>query len=79
VAEQITGVARERLPAALAEFDVGGLVRRKVADYPPDKLEKLVLSVAEQHLRTIEIFGAAIGFLLGLAQAVALYVFSIKF
>jgi uncharacterized membrane protein YheB (UPF0754 family) len=71
VAEQITALARERLPSALAEFDIGGIVRRKVADYPPDKLEKLVLSVAEQHLRTIEIFGAAIGFVLGIFQVIA--------
>src|SRR6185436_6877280 len=41
--EKITAAARERLPTAIAEFDVGGLVRRKVSDYPIDKLEDLVL------------------------------------
>jgi uncharacterized membrane protein YheB (UPF0754 family) len=77
ISEQITGVARERLPAALSEFDIGGIVRRKVADYPPEKLEKLVLSIAEQHLRTIEFFGAAIGLILGIGQVIiALFVFS---
>ena len=77
IAGQINAVARERLPSALAEFDIGGIVRRKVADYPPEKLEKLVLSVAEQHLRTIEIFGALIGLILGVGQVlVALFVFS---
>ena len=36
----------ERLPVAIAEFDVGG--RRKVSDYPIEILEELVLSVAQQ-------------------------------
>ncbi len=68
--ERITAAARERLPVAIAEFDVGGLVRKKVSDYPIEKLEELVLSVARQHLKTIEIFGGVIGFVLGIGQAI---------
>jgi uncharacterized membrane protein YheB (UPF0754 family) len=68
--ERITTAARERLPAAIAEFDIGGIVRRKVSDYPIPKLEELVLSVAQQHLKTIELFGAVIGLMIGLLQAV---------
>jgi len=68
--ERITASARERLPTAIAEFDVGGLVRKKVSDYPIEKLEALVLSVAQRHLKTIEIFGAVIGFFIGVAQAI---------
>ena len=68
--EKITLAARERLPVAIAEFDVGGLVRKKVSDYPVAKLEELVLSVAQQHLKTIELFGAIIGFFIGVAQAI---------
>ncbi|HXQ73500.1 MAG TPA: DUF445 family protein [Pyrinomonadaceae bacterium] len=68
--ERITVAARERLPVAIAEFDVGGLVRKKVSDYPIEKLEELVLSVAQQHLKTIELFGAIIGFFIGVAQAI---------
>jgi uncharacterized membrane protein YheB (UPF0754 family) len=67
--ERITTAARERLPAAIAEFDVGGLVRNKVSDYPTEKLEELVLSVASHHLKTIELFGAVIGFVIGVGQA----------
>jgi uncharacterized membrane protein YheB (UPF0754 family) len=55
---------------AIAEFDVGGLVRKKVSDYPIEKLEALVLSVAQHHLKTIELFGAIIGFFIGVGQAV---------
>ena len=68
--ERITVAARERLPVAIAEFDVGGLVRKKVSDYPIEKLEELVLSVAQQHLKTIELFGAIIGFFIGVGQAI---------
>jgi uncharacterized membrane protein YheB (UPF0754 family) len=68
--ERITLAARERLPVTIAEFDVGGLVRKKVSDYPLEKLEDLVLSVAQQHLKTIELFGAIIGFFIGVAQAI---------
>jgi uncharacterized membrane protein YheB (UPF0754 family) len=68
--EKITNAARKRLPAAIAEFDVGGLVRNKVSAYPLDKLEALILSVAGHHLKTIEFFGAAIGFVIGVGQAI---------
>jgi uncharacterized membrane protein YheB (UPF0754 family) len=74
--ERITNAARERLPAAIAEFDIGGIVRQKVAGYPVEKLEALVLSVAQQHLKTIELFGAVIGFAVGVAQAVYFWYFS---
>lgn len=72
--ERITLVARERLPVAIAEFDVGGLVRKKVSDYPMAKLEELVLSVAQQHLKTIELFGAVIGFFIGVGQAIYFWI-----
>jgi len=68
--ERITVAARERLPVAIAEFDVGGLVRKKVSDYPIEKLEELVLSVAQHHLKTIELFGAIIGFFIGVGQVI---------
>ncbi len=67
---RITAAARERLPHAIAEFDIGGIVRNKVSEYPVEKLEALVLSVAQQHLKTIELFGAVLGFILGVGQAI---------
>lgn len=68
--ERITLAARERLPVAIKEFDIGQIVRTKVSNYPVEKLETLVLSVAQQHLRKIELFGAVIGLFLGLTQAI---------
>jgi uncharacterized membrane protein YheB (UPF0754 family) len=61
------------LPTAIAEFDVGGLARKKVSEYPIAKLEELVLSVAGQHLKTIELFGAIIGFIIGIGQALYIW------
>jgi len=79
LAERIEAAARERLPAAIAEFDIGGIVREKVSGYPITKLEDLVLSVAKQHLRTIELFGLLIGFFIGVVQAALLYFHIIGF
>ena len=36
----------------------------------PKDLKELVLSVAQHHLKTIELFGAIIGFLIGVGQAI---------
>jgi uncharacterized membrane protein YheB (UPF0754 family) len=74
--ERITQAARERLPSAIAEFNIGGIVRRKVSDYPLEKLEELVLSVAQQHLKTIELFGAVIGLMIGVFQALYILFFN---
>ncbi len=67
--ETIIVAARQKLPEAIKEFDIGGVVKDKVNNYPAEKLEALVLSVAKEHLRTIELFGAFLGLILGLGQA----------
>jgi uncharacterized membrane protein YheB (UPF0754 family) len=71
----IAGV-HAKLPDAIAEFDVAGMVRDKIQNYPPEKLEALVLSVAKEHLRTIELFGALFGFVIGVVQAVQFYFYA---
>jgi uncharacterized membrane protein YheB (UPF0754 family) len=76
--ERINTAARERLPAAIAEFDIGGIVRKKISDYPMQKLETLVLSVAAQHLKTIEMFGAVIGLVIGIFQALYFWYFATR-
>jgi len=67
-----------KLPDAIKEFDVGGVVREKIENYPAEKLESLVLSVAKEHLRVIETFGALFGFFIGVAQAVQFYLYANK-
>jgi len=65
-----------KLPDAIREFDIGGVVREKIRAYPAEKLESLVMSVAKEHLRTIELFGALFGFLIGVVQAVQFYFYA---
>jgi uncharacterized membrane protein YheB (UPF0754 family) len=73
LAEAIIAAIREKLPEAIKEFDVGGVVREKINAYPIEKLESLVLSVAKDHLRKIELFGAILGLFLGIGQALVVY------
>lgn len=75
--ETILDAAKEKLPEAIKEFDVGGVVREKVNNYPVEKLESLILSVAKEHLRTIELFGAGFGAVIGVVQILfKLFVFT---
>jgi uncharacterized membrane protein YheB (UPF0754 family) len=74
-AETIIAAIREKLPDAIREFDVGSVVREKINAYPIEKLEALVLSVAKDHLRKIELFGAVLGFILGVGQGFWFYFF----
>jgi uncharacterized membrane protein YheB (UPF0754 family) len=67
-----------KLPDAIKEFDVGSVVREKIENYPAEKLESLVMSVAKEHLRVIEVFGALFGFMIGVAQAVQFYFYAHK-
>jgi uncharacterized membrane protein YheB (UPF0754 family) len=74
--ETILAAAREKLPEAIREFDIGNVVREKVNNYPAEKLEALVMSVAKEHLRTIELFGALFGLIIGIAQSIQFYFFA---
>ena len=74
--DAIIAAVHTKLPEAVAEFDVAGLVREKIRNYPPEKLESLVMSVAKEHLRTIELFGALFGFFIGILQAIQFYIYA---
>lgn len=75
VTDALISAISSKLPDAIRDFDVGRVVREKVEAYPVDKLEMLVLSVAREHLRKIELFGALFGFLIGLLQAIQFYIY----
>ncbi len=76
--ETIISAAKEKLPEAIREFNIGGVVREKINLYPVEKLESLVLSVAKEHLRTIELFGALFGLIIGIVQVIVSYYFFVK-
>ncbi len=76
--ETILLAAKEKLPQVIQEFGIGGVVRDKINNYPAEKLENLVLSIAKEHLRTIELFGAFFGFVIGIVQAILSYYVFVK-
>ncbi|MBA2380044.1 MAG: DUF445 family protein [Blastocatellia bacterium] len=76
LADVIITAIREKLPDAIEEFNVGNVVKEKIMNFPNEKLEDLVLSVAKEHLRLIELFGAIFGFFIGISQAIPVYLFS---
>jgi uncharacterized membrane protein YheB (UPF0754 family) len=63
----------ERLERAVEDgLDVQQLVRDKVAAFPVEKLESLVLEVAARELRAIEWLGGLLGLLIGVLQVLVL-------
>ncbi len=60
----------DRVESAIEEgLDIQELVREKVAAFPVEKLESLVLGVASRELRAIEALGLVLGAIIGVAQA----------
>lgn len=63
-----------QLEQAIEEgLDVHELVREKVAAFPVEKLESLILRIAARELRSIEILGGVLGIIIGLGQVALLY------
>jgi len=78
ITETIIVAAKEKLPQVIQEFNIGEVVREKINNYPVEKLESLVMSVAKEHLRTIELFGALFGLVIGVVQSALSYWFFAK-
>ena len=63
-----------RIEQALEEgLDVQAIVTEKVAGFPVEKLESLVLQLAAKELRAIEILGGVLGVIIGLGQVALLH------
>lgn len=59
----------ERLEEAVQKgIDVKALVEEKVAGFPVEKLESIVLQVARRELRAIEFLGGVLGVVIGVLQ-----------
>jgi uncharacterized membrane protein YheB (UPF0754 family) len=69
-ASQMVAAATENLRGRIKQdLHVGELVFEKVMALDLDQLEKMVLSISGQELRYIEVFGALLGFVIGVIQA----------
>ena len=49
-------------------FNVEQIIKDKVAQLPPEKLEDLIMMLLKKEFKFIELIGAVIGFLIGLLQ-----------
>lgn len=54
------------------ELDVHRIVEEKVAAFSSDKLEEILFSIMRREFKFIELVGAVLGFLIGLAQVLLL-------
>lgn len=64
--DQLAGAMQRGLEEGV---DVHALVEAKVAAFPVETMEELILRVAARELRAIEVLGGVLGGLVGLAQA----------
>jgi uncharacterized membrane protein YheB (UPF0754 family) len=56
------------VPRLNQAFNVRALVEKKVQEFSVERMEKLVLQIASKELRTIEVLGGVIGFVIGMLQ-----------
>ncbi len=49
------------------------LVREKVANFPPERIEEMLFSILRKEFRFIELVGGVLGFFIGVAQSAAFY------
>ncbi|SET49594.1 Protein of unknown function [Natronincola peptidivorans] len=51
-------------------IELSQMIEEKINEFPLDKLEAVVLSIAKKELKHIEILGAVLGFIIGLLQGI---------
>ncbi len=68
---------RTLVKVAEEEVNIRALVEEKIGSMTLDGLEELVFSVARQELKQIEYLGAVIGLVIGAAQALVVYFWSL--
>jgi len=67
---KLVGVLDQKLPEILRGIDVEGLVIGRIDGLDVRDVENLVMEVVASHLKWINVFGAILGFLIGLIQVV---------
>jgi uncharacterized membrane protein YheB (UPF0754 family) len=65
---RLQGILESRVPALIESFDIHQLVTAKVNALDVAQVEKLLLMVIARQLKWINLFGAILGALIGLAQ-----------
>ena len=68
-AEKLIAVVNGAIPGVMRRFDVASLVEARINTLPMERVERIVLDVMADKFKWIDIFGAILGFLIGLFQA----------
>ena len=68
VEKQVPGFMGKMFERLENQIDVKELVQQKIDAFDMKKLEDIVYSIAEKELKAIEVFGAVLGFIVGLTQ-----------
>ncbi len=53
---------------ATEQVSISELIQQKIMDFPLEKLETIIMSIAKKELKHIEYLGGVIGFLIGIIQ-----------
>ncbi|SCY80513.1 DUF445 domain-containing protein [Alkaliphilus peptidifermentans] len=68
--EVITLTMEGMIHKAATNVDLASMVEDKINDFPMEKLEAVVLKIAKEELKHIEILGGVLGFIIGLSQGI---------
>lgn len=69
IGDQILRLAEQQTAAALGAINVRGMVAARINSLEMIRVERIVLDVMANQLKWIDIFGALLGFLIGLSQS----------
>ncbi|SNT08007.1 Protein of unknown function [Anaerovirgula multivorans] len=64
----ITEIMEAVVNQGAATIQISEMIEEKINEFPLDKLEEVVLSIAKKELKHIEILGGVLGFVIGLLQ-----------
>jgi uncharacterized membrane protein YheB (UPF0754 family) len=68
-AERLITAVNNAIPDIMRRFDVAGIVETRINSLPMERVERIVLDVMADKFKWIDIFGAILGFLIGVFQA----------
>jgi uncharacterized membrane protein YheB (UPF0754 family) len=84
VKDTLSGQMAERFPQLIERIvdkvehrlDVSAIVERKIAAFDLSKLESLIYEISKRELKTIELLGGVLGFLVGIVQVALMLLIS---
>jgi hypothetical protein len=75
IRDQILRIADEQAAAALGAINVRAMVAERIDSLDMIRVERIILDVMANQLKWIDVFGAILGFLIGLAQVLFTWFF----